>query len=945
MKPLKSDDIFSKTMYPIATYRDGETKNIICRIIGISDISDIETVTIWVTTFSNKPPKMPGSIDAVEDKDADKNKENLSEQNLRHTDLKFGHLQNKPASEANPDLKLRFNDYDNANDDDEFLTPKKSNAKEEIPAKDNPTLIEGTLPFLRSSANTDKTVSNSPFLSESGDAKDPLIGSPKEIIVQPKEFMSDESDEDTPITAKPSLLERLKKLRNKDVPTLIKSPETKSTSPSKGGFFQNLIKPNSGNTENKAATPVELSSVAEDMDSITNAVPSNPDTDLNKKTSELTQALQEVKVMVENMKKDAQKDSESRLLGSPQTEGSEKNPLESLMPQNFVENAKKVNEYFIDRAQDALDTINPKTIDKENNLNDISHSGIIPNGITGIKKMSQHLLDNLKNNQLVGANKPIQMEERFGETTEEIPIVTTYKNKLDQYLQERKKQVQKKYSPETKLRAAEDLKGKLKIPSVDLKKPLKNAGIMMTRMAEKANNLKTKPLSWLNDNKNYPEQLLGNTEDNSLESNDINGNYFLPTPTPSDQQNTETQNKFMKYLENLRSKTTEKPVDTKKDLLKDKLKDYVSSLRNQNKEKPQLDTKKISELMRKASENQKESVNGLKKKLEKILAENKVARSPSVGIFLEEPVIGKKLPADATNFQEPSTVSAINPNMENRDSLKINTDWSNQLGKIVQSSSKPQDIFFMGSGVKLPLKVKQSNDGSMDLSVDLEKLCSCYNATCTDKNQTALDETVGAILEQEAVLENQLKNSHEEVQLKRQKRMYDSPNLLENDSPNLLENHVQKQLEKSFKKSVNQLQNDVKKLNKKLVDSLNVALPTGEFGGIRNPTQDPSKAVNQLKENFRNIFPEVTKIQKQVAEAAGDVTKISEAYEKVKISNLENRLKKLDNEIEKLQDTNEEKVREETRKFLQGDQRKRIQEEANILSKVFSWVDSFSKKQ
>lgn len=43
----------------------------------------------------------------------------------------------------------------------------------------------------------------------------------------------------------------------------------------------------------------------------------------------------------------------------------------------------------------------------------------------------------------------------------------------------------------------------------------------------------------------------------------------------------------------------------------------------------------------------------------------------------------------------------------------------------------------------------------MDLSVDMEKLCSCYNSTCT-KNNAAIEETVGAILEKEAELKNQL---------------------------------------------------------------------------------------------------------------------------------------------------------------------------------------------
>lgn len=43
--PAKNDNIFSKTLYPITTYREGETKDIICRIVGITDQADIETVS------------------------------------------------------------------------------------------------------------------------------------------------------------------------------------------------------------------------------------------------------------------------------------------------------------------------------------------------------------------------------------------------------------------------------------------------------------------------------------------------------------------------------------------------------------------------------------------------------------------------------------------------------------------------------------------------------------------------------------------------------------------------------------------------------------------------------------------------------------------------------------------------------------------------------------
>lgn len=88
--------------------------------------------------------------------------------------------------------------------------------------------------------------------------------------------------------------------------------------------------------------------------------------------------------------------------------------------------------------------------------------------------------------------------------------------------------------------------------------------------------------------------------------------------------------------------------------------------------------------------------------------------------------------------------------------------WSNSLGKFVPNDditiNNPNDIFFVGNGIKLPLNMVKKDDGALHLAVDLDKLCGCQNATCP-QNKTAIEETVGSILEKEAELKNELEHS------------------------------------------------------------------------------------------------------------------------------------------------------------------------------------------
>ncbi|KAJ8958806.1 hypothetical protein NQ318_019564 [Aromia moschata] len=54
----ESDDTNSmKRIYTVAALKSGLTKEVICKMLGIQDTSDIDTVVVWVSTKSNKPPK------------------------------------------------------------------------------------------------------------------------------------------------------------------------------------------------------------------------------------------------------------------------------------------------------------------------------------------------------------------------------------------------------------------------------------------------------------------------------------------------------------------------------------------------------------------------------------------------------------------------------------------------------------------------------------------------------------------------------------------------------------------------------------------------------------------------------------------------------------------------------------------------------------------------
>ncbi|KAG5900140.1 hypothetical protein JTB14_012813 [Gonioctena quinquepunctata] len=126
--------------------------------------------------------------------------------------------------------------------------------------------------------------------------------------------------------------------------------------------------------------------------------------------------------------------------------------------------------------------------------------------------------------------------------------------------------------------------------------------------------------------------------------------------------------------------------------------------------------------------------------------------------MMEEPSLGSAENGELFTVGE----SNVNPNTRQQFEGIHDQPYSTSLGSIVTAEQpvdmnfqRPTDMFFYGSGIKLPLKMVKENDGVTHLSVDLDKLCSCNNITCP-KNHTVLEIAVENILENDAELKEQL---------------------------------------------------------------------------------------------------------------------------------------------------------------------------------------------
>ncbi|XP_060518117.1 uncharacterized protein LOC132696953 [Cylas formicarius] len=798
------NDIFSKTLYPVTTLRDGDTKEVICKIIGISDTSDIDTVTIWVTTKSNEPPTATSS------------KRSNWTPNIK---------QLAGAPEASSPLASPRSGF--LDDDDNQLMPRDDADVERRP---NPDVIEGPPPEMA--------------------ARTPLV-------VEPKDLESDESPE----------------------------------------------------SEKQGSRPTEPTAAA---------TASTPNHLVEKKRSnqlaEIRDALDKVKDMVKSIQRKPPT-SENQVVAA--------SPPQDALPSKMVDNLHKVNRYVLNRAQDALDAVGgertaPGSGDE--------HSENTRNVIKDLKKMPQFFIDSFQDG-LSALDLPRNADGRDGDSDNgQLPPTSIRPEATDVQLQQRLDFSETSADPPGTTAPVED-RATSEIPVVGVTEDDSSSEseetTTETKAAKQRRLLKEKIQKFMRDLK--PTTTTTTTEPT--------------TTTEVKEEPSKTQEKEEEKLASPLEKIfvtprTEDGTQTQSiDTINSKLKAYLDKIKTQqkqglgpekklemNKEVPKLDALKYLDVAREASE-RREKMAQLKEKLDKYLEEAKnklppVASRSADGLSeVLKPKPGKSsaakladllrsLKAATPKIVEPPSVAATKsedatevPNLQSRNQLNGATagpDWSQSLGKIVQSP-KPGDVFFSGNGVKLPMRVTKNPDGSVDFSVDLDKMCSCKNSTCP-KDHAAIEETVGEILEKEAELQDQLKSSTTKSEIFKRSPIIEGALT----KPRSLDDVIQ-----AYADMDATVRNNLKAVENNL-------LATGDAESLKN----------KLSAQYDDIL------------RAGQLNRVDF---------LQNKLKKLDNEIEKYYDDSEKIFVEESKKLFGHKQRPAVKEEMNIINNVLSWVKSLSQ--
>ncbi|KAL1497044.1 hypothetical protein ABEB36_008071 [Hypothenemus hampei] len=364
----------------------------------------------------------------------------------------------------------------------------------------------------------------------------------------------------------------------------------------------------------------------------------------------------------------------------------------------------------------------------------------------------------------------------------------------------------------------------------------------------------------------------------NLRSNSVLPSLKQSNPLTSDNQSESTRkvnlfkDKIKNYVDNMKNPlepkvesrlAEEQEVKTPRKSESEKLKEIFKATLGQdpkpinneiletvNKPEQVKDEKDFLSLSRASTEKRKEELNNLRNKLLNLAKGQFNKPSSILGSSIgkkndegnKEQIVGKPLDINTLLGMENSSKSA-----DNNDII----EWSSNLGQIVQSSSKPQDVFFIGKGIKLPMKISKGEDGVLDFSVDLDKLCSCKNSTCP-KNHTAIEQTVSTILEAEAELKDQLSHPEQmendnEPSLKRSiinKRSTDVTGLMLG-----LENQ-QKKIENTLANSINKLQDDTRKVTNQVLNGVNS--PSLMKQSVKNTIETQRRKVAQESEKINN---------------------------------------------------------------------------------------------
>lgn len=113
-----------------------------------------------------------------------------------------------------------------------------------------------------------------------------------------------------------------------------------------------------------------------------------------------------------------------------------------------------------------------------------------------------------------------------------------------------------------------------------------------------------------------------------------------------------------------------------------------------------------------------------------------------------------KSPIEQAKLEDADKINEA-PELKSRNTFDDKEDIiGSQANPLKENDS---NVYFVGDGVKLPLKMIPGDEGSIHLSVDIDKICLCKNSTCPKKRDIAA--VLGTILEKEAELKTELEST------------------------------------------------------------------------------------------------------------------------------------------------------------------------------------------
>lgn len=238
-----------------------------------------------------------------------------------------------------------------------------------------------------------------------------------------------------------------------------------------------------------------------------------------------------------------------------------------------------------------------------------------------------------------------------------------------------------------------------------------------------------------------------------------------------------------------------------------------------------------------------------------------------------EATIGERIPqeieADEAKIEE--KVDEITPDLQNRNKF-TSPDVSNyhNFGSLVPvgdlKDPQVQKVFFVGKNINLPLQMYKTKDGTLELAVDMEKLCHCKNENCTRKHQ---DDIIG----------------NPEITIPESRRF-------QRNSADLMD----------------------------LIDEV-----------VQNESSDIAKRSPRIEDNREDY---------------DETYKINEGYKFENEANLEDKLEKLERDVEQFRNKNEKLLNKGTVALFKNEEKtKKVDRMVDLAGNVLNWMKKISEEQ